>query len=152
MTQVGHVFLWYVFLWSSNMYFFDSLPILCKWSCFISNAVGWRWLVEDGNIHTANVGNDPRGTCISVILWYVFLWSSNMYFFDSLPILCKWSCFISNAVGWRWLGEDGNIHTANVGNDPRGRLSLADTHGPRGALLLLCYHNWLSYLMSSCHI
>ena len=56
------------------------------------------------------------------------------------------SCFISNAVGCRWSGEDGNIHTANVGNDPRGTVSLADTHGPRGARLLIT--GTVSYLMS----
>ena len=65
---------------------------------------------------------------------------------ELLPV----SCFISNAVGRRWLGADENIHTANVGNDPRGSRSLGDTHGPRGARLLIT-GTVVSYVIS-CHI
>ena len=63
---------------------------------------------------------------------------------ELLPV----SCFISNAVGRRWLGEDENIHTANVGNDPRGSRSLGDTHGPRGARLLIT-GTVVSYVISN---
>ena len=113
--------------------------------CWLLKVVGWGWEFSfiQLMLEMTDVG-------------HVFLWFFDMYFSD--PQVCislilslyyyEWSCFISNAVGWRWLVEDGNIHTANVGNDPRGTLSLADTHGPRGALLLLCQrHNRMSYLI-----